>query len=141
MRHRWSKVFTGLNCRGICGAATWPPSIPDTLDSGNLVRTNETHRTVSRSKEKKPASARTRGSLMNRITISLKAGQKVVAILLNVTLTLGTLTAVSTPVFASDDSAKKLFLEGQAAEAREDYDAAYEFFRKAYAKNPNDLRM
>jgi general secretion pathway protein D len=39
------------------------------------------------------------------------------------------------------DSAHKLYAEGQSAEAKEDYDAAYENYRKAYAKAPNDLRM
>jgi general secretion pathway protein D len=39
------------------------------------------------------------------------------------------------------DSAKKLYALGQAAEAREDYDAAYEYFKRAYAKAPQDLRM
>jgi general secretion pathway protein D len=77
---------------------------------------------------------------MNRFAIPLKTGKAAVAILLNVTLTLGTLTTVSTPALA-DDSAKKLYSKGQSAEAREDYDAAYDFFRKAYAKKPNDLRM
>ena len=77
---------------------------------------------------------------MNRFAIPLKAGKSAVAVLLNVTLTLGTLTTVSTPAFAAD-SAKKLYEKGQSAEAREDYDAAYDFFRKAYAKSPNDLRM
>ena len=44
------------------------------------------------------------------------------------------------PVFAAD-SAAKLFKIGQKAEDREDYDAAYEAYRKAYAKAPSDLRM
>ncbi len=42
---------------------------------------------------------------------------------------------------AKGESAKKLFAQGQAAESREDYDAAYEDYKKAYAKAPNDLRM
>jgi len=78
---------------------------------------------------------------MNRFAIPLKAGKNAVAILLNVTLTLGTLTTVSTPAFAKEDSAKKLYAKGQSAEAREDYDLSYDYFRKAYAKSPNDLRM
>jgi general secretion pathway protein D len=52
-----------------------------------------------------------------------------------------TIGNVPHPVLAAADSAKKLYAEGQAAEAREDYDAAYEAFRKAYAKSPQDLRM
>lgn len=37
-------------------------------------------------------------------------------------------------------SAGKLYKQGQAAEAREDYDAAFENYQKAVAKAPNDLR-
>ena len=36
-------------------------------------------------------------------------------------------------------SASSLFKSGQSAEAREDYDAAFDFFQKANAKNPKDL--
>ncbi|HEV2487427.1 MAG TPA: cohesin domain-containing protein [Terracidiphilus sp.] len=36
-------------------------------------------------------------------------------------------------------SAGSLFKSGQSAEAREDYDAAFDFFQKANAKNPKDL--
>jgi general secretion pathway protein D len=39
------------------------------------------------------------------------------------------------------ESANKLFKQGENAEAREDYDAAYDNFQKAYAKAPNDLRF
>ncbi|MFC5865279.1 cohesin domain-containing protein [Acidicapsa dinghuensis] len=46
----------------------------------------------------------------------------------------------SVPAFAAD-SAAKLFKIGQKAEDREDYDAAYEAYKKAYAKAPSDLRM
>jgi general secretion pathway protein D len=40
-----------------------------------------------------------------------------------------------------DESAKKLLALGQKAEAAEDYDTAYEDYKRAYAKAPNDLRM
>ena len=36
-------------------------------------------------------------------------------------------------------SANSLYKSGQAAEAREDYDAAYDFYQKANAKNPKDI--
>jgi general secretion pathway protein D len=36
-------------------------------------------------------------------------------------------------------SASSLFKSGQTAEARDDYDAAFDFFQKANAKNPKDL--
>jgi general secretion pathway protein D len=37
------------------------------------------------------------------------------------------------------ESAGSLFKHGEAAEAREDYDAAFDFYQKALAKAPNDL--
>jgi general secretion pathway protein D len=79
-------------------------------------------------------------SLMNRLAIPLKTGRNTVALLLSVLLPIGTLTTGSIPAHA-EDSAKKLYTKGQAAEAREDYDLAYESYRKAYAKSPSDLRM
>ena len=78
------------------------------------------------------------GSLMNRIANPLKACNSAIAILLSVLLALG---AFPVPAAASGPSAHKLFVQGQMAEAKEDYDAAYECYRKAYAKTPNDLRM
>jgi general secretion pathway protein D len=36
-------------------------------------------------------------------------------------------------------SANSLYKSGQAAEAREDYDAAYDFYQKANARNPKDI--
>src|ERR1700678_2784197 len=78
------------------------------------------------------------GSLMNRLAIPLQVCRNIIALALSVALVCGT---VPGPVFAAADSAKKLFALGQADEAREDYDGAYEAFRKAYAKSPNDLRM
>jgi general secretion pathway protein D len=38
-------------------------------------------------------------------------------------------------------SANTLYKQGVSAEAREDYDAAYDFYQKAYAKNGKDLRF
>ena len=37
------------------------------------------------------------------------------------------------------ESASSLFKRGQSAEAREDYDAAFDNYQKAYAKSPKDL--
>jgi general secretion pathway protein D len=39
------------------------------------------------------------------------------------------------------DSAGSLFKKGEAAEARDDIDAAYDLYTKAFQKNPNDLRF
>jgi general secretion pathway protein D len=44
------------------------------------------------------------------------------------------------PVALHAESAGSLFKHGQTAEAREDYDAAFDFYQKAYAKEPKDLR-
>src|ERR1700722_8801012 len=82
-------------------------------------------------------SEKTHGSLMNRLAILLKVFTNTIAAALGVAVVFGSL---SVPVLAAD-SAKKLYDMGQSAEAREDYDAAYEAYRKAYAKSPNDLRM
>ena len=77
---------------------------------------------------------------MNRLAIPLNILRNTLVLLLCLLLSLGTLTTGSVSAFAAD-SAHKLYEKGQKAEAREDYDAAYEFFRKAYAKSPTDLRM
>jgi general secretion pathway protein D len=77
---------------------------------------------------------------MNRLASPLKAYKTATAILLGAALTFGYLAHVTIPVLAAD-SASKLYKRGQAAEAREDYDGAFEFYRKAYAKAPDDLRM
>jgi general secretion pathway protein D len=77
------------------------------------------------------------GSLMNRVAIPFTVFNKSIALLVGAALVLG---PVSVPVHA-EDSAKKLYARGQMAEARDDFDAAYEAYKQAYAKNPNDLRM
>src|SRR5262249_18201335 len=41
---------------------------------------------------------------------------------------------------ASADKAKSLYSQGQDAEARQNYEAAYEFYRQAYELKPKDLR-
>lgn len=43
------------------------------------------------------------------------------------------------PLYA-DDSARSLYKQGQAAEARQDYDAAFDAYRKAMYEDPGDLR-
>ena len=84
------------------------------------------------------------GSLMNRLRQfafhPATNPKRAIAALLGITITLSIGIALSHPVSAAD-SASKLYKIGQAAENREDYDAAFEAYRKAYAKSPNDLRM
>src|SRR5579863_2706609 len=46
--------------------------------------------------------------------------------------------AVTLPAIA--DKAKDLFLKGQDAEARQNYEGAYEFYKQAYDLKPKDLR-
>jgi general secretion pathway protein D len=43
--------------------------------------------------------------------------------------------------YASGPSANALFKRGEAAEARQDYDTAFEDYQKAHEKNPKDLRF
>jgi len=76
---------------------------------------------------------------MNRFAAPIQHCKSTVSLLLCCTLFAGTLPAHAYK--SKGESAHKLFLEGQSAEAREDYDAAYEDYKKAYAKAPNDLRM
>jgi general secretion pathway protein D len=46
----------------------------------------------------------------------------------------------SLPAFAAADKAKALYAKGQDAEARQQYDAAYDFFKQAYDLKPKDIR-
>ncbi len=56
-------------------------------------------------------------------------------------LLLGTMLASAPAAHArGGDSVHSLMKKGEAAEAREDYDAAYDFFKKAYQKDPQNLR-
>lgn len=50
------------------------------------------------------------------------------------------LLAVLATLAIAADSAKKLFEKGQDAEARQNYEAAWDFFRQAYNQRPKDLR-
>src|ERR1700680_2653440 len=47
------------------------------------------------------------------------------------------LLAVTVAIAA--DSAKSLYNKGKDAEARQNYEAAYDFYRQAYAQKPKDL--
>jgi general secretion pathway protein D len=127
MGHRWSSVFRNLNRLRVL----------------SLTRnSDEPFRSVVQPMSQMPGGesgyGKKYGSLMSRFAIPLKACKNAIAIVLSIVVVLST---ASIPVDAKEESAKKLFARGQAAEAREDYDAAYDCFKKAYAKSPNDLRM
>jgi general secretion pathway protein D len=77
------------------------------------------------------------GSLMNRLRSPIKFCYQALAILLSGIMVMA---PISVPA-KGGESAKKLFARGQALEAREDYDGAYDCFKRAYAKAPEDLRM
>ena len=44
------------------------------------------------------------------------------------------------PVFARGDSAKALYAKGTDAEARQNYEQAFDYFKQAYSLKPKDLR-
>ena len=73
---------------------------------------------------------------MNRLALPLQLSRNALALFLCALLVLG-----SQPLSARSDSAHSLFIQGQKAEARDDFDAALGFYQKAYAKSPQDLRM
>lgn len=50
------------------------------------------------------------------------------------------LAALATLTAMAADKAKKLYAQGQDAEARQNYEAAYGFFKQAYDLKPKDLR-
>jgi general secretion pathway protein D len=54
---------------------------------------------------------------------------------------LAALSLSSAPLHAAGPSAGSLFKHGQDAEARHDYDTAFEDYQKAFQKNPKDLRF
>jgi len=124
MGQRWSRVFNNLNrSRGRIKALGVDSAFqPVDRVAPGMSGTKPKH-----------------GSLMNRVAIPSTVFNKTIAVLLGVALVSG---SVSSPAYArGDDSAKKLYARGVSAEAREDFDAAFEAFKKAYAKAPNDLRM
>src|SRR5580698_1275544 len=151
MRHRWSSAFTNPVRRGARAIARSGTSFliwnlgqiqarnaKGRDRSGGIVQMPQSRNWVLGPIHRKGSGAeKPYGSLMNRLAIPPKVFTNTIAAALGVAVVFGSL---SVPVLAAD-SAKKLYDMGQSAEAREDYDAAYEAYRKAYAKSPNDLRM
>lgn len=74
---------------------------------------------------------------MSRRTGNLNLWRSSLAVLLSSVLVLNPLPLAA----KKDESAKKLFAQGQKLEAAEDYDGAYEAYKRAYAKSSSDLRM
>ena len=66
----------------------------------------------------------------------MKTSQRTIARILVSSLII---VASSSPLYASQ-FAKSLYKQGQAAEARQDYDAAFSDYRKAMLDDPSDLR-
>jgi general secretion pathway protein D len=50
------------------------------------------------------------------------------------------LTFALTVPIASAESSSSLYNHGKKAEARQDYEAAYEFYKQAYSQKPQELR-
>ncbi len=59
--------------------------------------------------------------------------------ILKVTFLFAAALILCMPLVARADQAKKLYKQAQAAEAREDYDAAFESYQKAWNLKPDDL--
>ena len=75
---------------------------------------------------------------MNRHAMSFPISRSVTASVLALILAF---SPVVPAAHAGTESAHSLFVKGQAAESREEFDTALEFYQKAYAKSPQDLRM
>ncbi len=75
---------------------------------------------------------------MNRRTVTSAATKATFLVALFAVLAVFGLSSVS---LHAADSANTLYKRGQSAEAREDYDAAFDSYQKAYAKAPKDLRI
>lgn len=74
---------------------------------------------------------------MSRFAILIQACRTVIAASLIALLVCNCIPAVA----HAASSASKLYKVGQKAEDGEDYDAAYEAYKKAYAKEPSNLRF
>jgi len=90
---------------------------------------------------RKDGPAKTQGSSMNRRAFASATSGYVLSraafwIALVAVLAVFGLTAVS----HGAESAKSYFRRGEIAEAREDYDAAFDNYQKAYNKQPQDLQ-
>jgi general secretion pathway protein D len=138
MRHRWSSLW----CDPIPPPNRSRDGVherhPASRSVGSVQTAQPTRWALGLIDSGRSGSEKLHGSLMNRLTIPLQVCRNTTAIALSVALACGTLPV---PVFAAVDSAKKLYALGQSDEAREDYDGAFEAYKKAYAKAPNDLRM
>ena len=59
-------------------------------------------------------------------------------LLMRPALLLWLVAVIALPALA--DKAKSMYLKGEDAEARQNYEAAYDFFKQAYDLKPKDLR-
>ena len=75
------------------------------------------------------------GTRLSRILFSIPSAGLAALVLIAI-------AGLSIPAaYASGPSANSIFKRGQAAEARQDYDTAFEDYQKAHEKNPKDLRF
>jgi general secretion pathway protein D len=75
------------------------------------------------------------GTRLSRILFSIPSAGLAALVLIAI-------ASLSIPAaYASGPSANSIFKRGQAAEARQDYDTAFEDYQKAHEKNPKDLRF
>jgi general secretion pathway protein D len=136
MGHRWNQArYNRVRLTRVFDCLNLPRAVARlAIVLRQLVDPNRSTRGIS---TEKPGFGKTFGSLMSRLAIPLQIRRLALTVVLIAAMFLASL-----PVSAKhEDSAKKLFEKGQAAEAREDYDTAYDDFKRAYAKAPNDLRM
>ena len=151
MRHRWKSALGKLGSRrGTPGGEFATRRLQGLADfRATKMRFTREYRNRSQAAleavgQRTNGSQKPHGSWMNRLAIQFKFFRKPAAIVLGAAIAAASVSIFSisafVPVWAAD-SAKKLYKEGQAAEAREDYDASFNFFQKAYAKAPEDLRM
>jgi general secretion pathway protein D len=123
MRHRWSSVWNDVHSGRPAGQ---PRGF---LQPETAIRSAE------------PGLETTNGSSMNHLAFPARFLKNSSPIF--TALALGSalvLVLTPTPALAKKESAHALFKAGESAEAKENYDLAYEDFRKAYEKSPNDLR-
>ncbi len=82
----------------------------------------------------------TPGSSMNsRAHVPVPTGLLLSRAIFKIVLIAGLVLSFGASTHLQAQSANSLYKKGQAAEARQDYDTAFDFYQKANAKNPRDI--